>query len=216
MDNNFVFTENHKLYYQALRDKKMYPTVAYGCAGTSKTYGAVAAAYEALMDKKVNKIICTRPNVSFADKNGFLPGTEREKMAPWVRPLLQHLSVFCSKQFIEQLEANGKLEFYPLEFIQGMTFDNAFIIVDEVQNMSFEQIKVFLTRTGKYSKVVMCGDIAQVSPKFSHSGLAEFIRMVEKLDLPVHRIEFSPDDIVRSDVCKQFILAFDEWEKYKQ
>ena len=182
-------TENHKLYYQALRDKKMYPTVAYGCAGTSKTYGAIAAAYEALMNKKVSKIICTRPNVSFADKNGFLPGTEREKMAPWVRPLLQHLSVFCSKQFIEQLEANGKLEFYPLEFIQGMTFDNAFIIVDEVQNMSFEQLKVFLTRTGKYSKVVMCGDVAQVSPKFPHSGLAEFIRMTEKLDLPVHSLQ---------------------------
>lgn len=208
-------TENHKLYYQALRDKKMYPTVAYGCAGTSKTYGAVAAAYEALANREVQRIICTRPNVSFADKNGFLPGTEREKMEPWVRPIMQHLKVFANQQTIDRFEDEGKLQFYPLEFIQGMTFDNAFIIVDEVQNMSFEQLKVFLTRTGKWSKVVMCGDIAQVSPKFPHSGLAEFIKMCEKLDLPVHRIEFGPDDIVRSDVCKQFILAFSEWEKRK-
>ena len=209
-------TENHKLYYQALRDKKMYPTVAYGVAGSGKTYGAVAAAYEALVNKRVEKIICTRPNVSFADKNGFLPGTEREKMDPWVRPILQHLSVFANKQFLDQLENHGKLQFYPLEYIQGMTFDNAYIIVDEVQNMSFEQLKVFLTRTGKYSKVVMCGDVAQVSPKFAHSGLSEFIRMVEKLDLPVHRIEFGPDDIVRSETCKQFILAFDKWDQIKE
>ena len=107
---------------------------------------------------------------------------------------------------------NGRLTYMPLEFIQGLTFDNTFIILDEVQNMTFEQLKVFLTRIGKWSKVVLCGDIAQVSPKFRGSGLAELIDMVDELELPVHTVEFTSDDILRSDVCKQFIVAFDKWE----
>lgn len=208
-------TENHKLYYQALRDKKMYPTLAYGSAGTGKTYGAVAAAYEALMNKKVERIICTRPNISFSKESGFLPGTEREKLLPWIRPILQHLGVFAHKAQIEDWEKSGKLVFYPLESIQGLTFDNSFVILDECQNLSFKQIMVFLQRTGDYSKVVMCGDIAQVSPMFKESGLAEFIDLVEHFQLPVHRIHFTRDDIVRSGVCKQFVIAEEEWEILK-
>lgn len=205
-------TENHKLYYQALRDKKMYPTLAYGSAGTGKTYGAVAAAYEALMNKQVERIICTRPNISFAKESGHLPGNEREKLLPWIRPILQHFGVFANHHFIEDLEKRGKLVFYPLEHIQGLTFDNSFVILDECQNLSFKQLMVFLQRTGEYSKVVLCGDIAQVSPMFKGSGLAEFIEMVEYFDLPVHRIHFTRDDIVRSGVCKQFVIAEEDWE----
>lgn len=208
-----VMPSNHDLYAHALRDKPRYPVIAYGSAGTGKTYGAVAAAYEYLSNKRVERIIVTRPNVSFADKMGMLPGTEREKMEPWVRPILQHLSVFANRGTIESWEKNGKLVFYPLEYIQGMTFDNAFIIVDEVQNMSFDQMKVLLTRVGHYSKLVLCGDVAQVSPKFHHSGLAELLRMVRSQDIPVHTIEFGPDDIVRSEQCKQWILAFEQHER---
>lgn len=206
---------NHDLYNIALGDKKLYPVIAYGSAGTGKTYGAVAAAYEALMNKKVQRIICTRPNVSFADKNGYLPGTEREKMGPWVRPIMQHLNTFVNSHVTELWEREGKLQFFPLEYIQGMTFDNSFIIVDECQNMSFDQLRVFLARIGKWSKVVLCGDIAQVSPHFRNSGLKELIDMVQFYNMPVHVIEFGREDIVRGDICKQFVIAFENWDEKK-
>lgn len=207
--------DNHKLYELALRDKKRFPTIAFGSAGTGKTYGAVKAASEGILNKQYQQIIVTRPNVSFADKNGFLPGTEREKMEPWIRPIMQHLNTFIKPYMTQKWEEEGKLLFYPLEFIQGMTFDNAFIIVDECQNITFEQLKVLLTRTGKYTKIVLAGDVAQVSPKFQNSGLAELIKMIKQQNLPVHLIEFTREDIVRSPQCKMWIEAFEDWENKK-
>lgn len=203
---------NTTTYRLALRDKKMYPVIAFGSAGTGKTYEAVSAACEGLKSKAFRQIIVTRPNVSFADTNGFLPGTEREKMEPWVRPILQHMGAFSSQAAIEKWEATGQLTFYPLEFIQGMTFDRSFVIVDECQNITFEQLKVLLTRIGKWSKLVLCGDIAQISPKFANSGLAKLIKMIDTMELPVHMIEFDYNDIVRSEQCKMWIMAFQEWE----
>lgn len=207
---------NHDLYYQALRDKQMYPTIAFGSAGTGKTYGAVEAAFEALTMKRVGQIVITRPNVSFADTTGFLPGTAREKLNPWVKPVLQHLHTFIQPRVTELWEKQGKLQFHLLEHIQGLTFDNSFVILDECQNMTLAQLKVFLTRMGKYSKVVLCGDIAQTSPKFKNSGLAELIQIIEKYDMPVHRIEFGPEDILRSDMCKKWITAFEKHEREKE
>lgn len=204
---------NKDLYYQALRDKKMYPTIAFGTAGTGKTYGAVQAAVEMLGDGRVSQIIVTRPNVSFADTTGYLPGTAREKMEPWIRPVMQLLTNFAPMGIIESWEKKGKLQFHLLEHIQGLTFDNSFVILDECQNMSSGQLKVFLTRIGKHTKVVLCGDVAQTSPKFKNSGLADLIDMVEKLKLPVHYIEFGPEDILRGDICKMFIKAFEKWEE---
>lgn len=216
---------NHDLYKLALHDKKQYPTIAIGSAGTGKTYGAVEAALDQLLHRKVERIICTRPNVSFADKNGFLPGTEREKMDPWVRPIIQHIDNIMKqgidlkgvkeKISADYLEREHRLLFYPLEYIQGMTFDRSFIILDECQNMSFEQLKVFLTRVGKWSKVVLCGDIAQVSPQFKNSGLAELLKMVDYSQIPVHVIEFTHEDILRSEQCKQWIIGFEAWENRK-
>jgi phosphate starvation-inducible PhoH-like protein len=206
----------HSAYKLALNDHDMLPTIAYGSAGTGKTYGAVEAAVEWLERGRKQKVLICRPNVSFADGNGYLPGTEREKMEPWIRPVQQHFSNFGIRHnHQENLEKNGKLTYMPLEFIQGLTFDNTFIIVDECQNMTFDQIMTFITRVGKWSKVVLCGDIAQVSPKFKNSGLAEFLDMVEYFDMPVHTIHFDRDDILRSDICKRFIIAREEWEKIK-
>lgn len=206
-------TKNHKLYDLALRDKPLTPVIAYGSAGVGKTYGAVGAAIEWLDKHKHNKVMVTRPNVSFAKESGYLPGTEREKMEPWVRPIQQNfVANGANKGRQESWEKHGNLVYMPLEFIQGLTFDNTFIIVDECQNMTFQQLKVFLTRTGKWSKVVLCGDIAQISPKFRGSGLAELIQMIGYFNLNVHTIEFTRDDILRSEQCKAWIEAFDAWE----
>lgn len=207
-------TKRHELYDIALRDRGLMPVVAYGSAGSGKTYGAIGLAVEWLEGRKKSQVILARPNVSFAQTNGFLPGGEREKLLPWIRPLQQNFiahGVGIAHQ--EDLEKNKRVQYYMLEHIQGLTWDNALVIVDECQNMSFEQIKVLVTRMGKYSKLVLCGDVAQTSPLFKGSGLAEFIRMVETLDLPVHTIHFTVDDVLRSDQCKMMIGAFEQWER---
>lgn len=205
--------DNHKLYELALTDRGLLPVIAVGPAGTGKTYGAVGAAVEWLQDKR-KKVLVTRPNVSFAKENGYLPGTEREKMTPWVRPIEQNFQFHGMKTGnLAMLEKEGRLVYMPLEYIQGLTWDDTFILVDEVQNMSFEQMKVFLTRTGKYSKVVMCGDVAQTSPKFKQGGLSELLRMVEATGVPAHVINFTHEDIRRSEQCKSWIVAFDAWEE---
>lgn len=204
----------HKLYELALDDKELMPVVAYGSAGTGKTYGAVGAAVDWLDANKYHKVLVVRPNVSFADTNGFLKGTEREKLEPWIRPIEQNFIMHgVNKSSLANYEKFGRLSYVMLEHIQGLTWDNTFIIVDECQNMTFDQLRVLVTRLGNYSKLVLCGDVAQVSSKFRGSGLAKFIDMVKYYDLPVHTIEFTRDDILRSDMCKKFIVAFEEWEK---
>ncbi|MNQ21490.1 PhoH-like protein [compost metagenome] len=206
-------TKKHDLYHQALNDKKLMPVVAYGSAGTGKTYGAVERAVAWLNEGRKNQVLLCRPNVSFADTNGFLPGNEREKLAPWIRPFQQNFvehGIGLRHQL--DLEGNGRIQYQMLEHVQGATWDNCLIILDEVQNVTFEQLRVLTSRTGEYSKLVMCGDIAQTSPKFANSGLAEFVKMVEYLDLPVHTIHFTADDILRSATCKMFICAFERWE----
>lgn len=206
-------TKTHELYDHALRDKKNMPVVAFGSAGTGKTYGAIGRAVEWLNEGRRNQVILARPNVSFADTTGYLPGSEREKLAPWVRPLEQNFNQHgIGKAHQEDLEKLHKINYFMLEHIQGLTWDNSLVIVDECQNMTFEQIRVLVTRMGEYSKLVLCGDVAQTSPLFRNSGLAEFIRMVETYDLPVHTIHFTSDDILRSDTCKMFIKAYERWE----
>lgn len=207
-------TNTHKLWELSLRDRDMMPCIGYGSAGTGKTYGAVGAAVEWLEKGNKQKVIVTRPNVSFADDVGFLPGTEREKLDPWVRPIQQNLAAHgIGKAHQEDLEKRGKIAYQTFAFIQGLTFDNSFIIVDECQNLTFDQIKAVFTRVGNWSKLVLCGDIAQTSPHFKGSGLAEWIEMTKKLNLPFHTIEFTQDDILRGNVCKQTIIACEKWEE---
>jgi phosphate starvation-inducible PhoH-like protein len=214
MRDNPSITSRHKTYELMLHDKDKLPVLAFGSAGTGKTYGAVQAALAALNEGSIDKIIVTRPNVSFADKSGHLPGSEREKMDPWIRPILQILAQLgLNRGHISDMEKHGRLVFYPLEFIQGMTFDNSFVIVDECQNMSIDQLRVMLQRMGRYSKLVLCGDIAQVSPRFHMSGLGEFVAMCEEVECDIHMIEFGIDDVVRSRQCKHWIQKFEEWEK---
>jgi phosphate starvation-inducible PhoH-like protein len=210
-------TQNHKLYDMALRDHDLLPVIAYGSAGTGKTWGAVKAAVEWIDKGKGRKMLVTRPNVSFAGTMGYLPGDAREKLLPWIKPIMKAFEdhgVSYSHQ--ENLEKNGKLVYMPLETIQGETWDDTFIILDECENMTLQQLKVFLTRIGKWSKVVLCGDIAQVSPLFKNSGLKELLSMINHFDMPVHTISFTTEDIVRSPMCKQWVIAFENWDLVKQ
>lgn len=208
-------TKTHEQYEHALYDRSNMPVVAFGVAGSGKTYGATGRAVEWLKGGNKSRVVFCRPNVSFADTNGYLPGSEREKLGPWIRPIQQNLSAHGYNQGMqESAENNGNLVYTMLEHVQGLTFDNTLVIVDEVQNTTFEQLKVLVTRMGEHSKLVLCGDIAQTSPKFRNSGLKRFIDMVYKYDLPVHTIEFKADDIMRSETCKMFILAFEKEEGY--
>ena len=209
-------TIRHTEYDLALRDHDMLPVIAYGCAGSSKTYSAVKFAIEWLKTKN-RQVIITRPNVSFAKELGFLPGNEREKMVPWIRPIEQYfVKQGVSKASLEAMERSGSLTYIPLEYVQGLTFDNTLLICDEVENMTLVQLKSLLTRQGKWSKTVLCGDIAQTSPYFRNSGLAELLQMVKATDIPVHTIEFMPEDIVRSKQCRAWIEAFDDWDIIKR
>lgn len=205
-------TNRHQSYNQALYNRNQTPVIAIGCAGTGKTYGAVKRAIS-WIEQRGNRVVVTRPNVHFADQSGYLPGTEREKIDPWVRPvqqLFEQLGISASEQ--QYMEKCGQLTFVPLESIQGLTFDNALIIVDECQNLSFKQLQVLLTRTGQGSQLVLCGDVAQISPLFKNSGLAELIQMIDHFGIPVDIIEFTREDVLRSEQCKRWICAFEDWE----
>jgi len=204
--------KSHDMYAMALRSHDFTPVVAYGSAGTGKTYGAVERAVEWLRANKKSKVVVTRPNVSFAKTLGHLPGDEKDKMEPWVAPVRQNLENFATPGEILDWERKGRLVYKPLEHIQGLTFDNSFILLDEAQNCTFDQLKVFLTRTGKYSQVVISGDIAQTSPYFKGSGLGELIEMINRLGLNISTVQFDRDDILRSEQCKMFIYAFEDWE----
>lgn len=205
-------TRQHKMLDLALHDKDNLPTVAYGSAGTGKTYMAIRAAVAAVESREKQQILLVRPNVSFADSLGFLPGSVAEKLAPWLVGIDRYLVEFLGKGKLESWKNSGKIKYEALEHIQGQSFDNTFLVVDEVQLTSFQQIKVLLTRVGINTKIVLCGDVAQVSPKFRQSGLAEFLQMVDYLSLDVHSVEFTSKDIMRSEMCRKMIEGFDTWE----
>lgn len=203
-------TKNHSTYHVMLKDP--LPTVCIGSQGTGKTYGAVEEAVRQLKEGRIRKIVASRPNVPFADTLGFLPGTDEEKMAPWVRPMKDLLLQFMPHHELEDLIKNKKIEFFPFEHIQGLTFDNSFIILDEAQNASFNQLKIFLGRQGLYSKTVVCGDVRQTSDLFKKSGLGELVRMVRSTRVRCNIIEFTLEDCVRSAECKHWLECFEEWE----
>jgi len=205
-------TKRHQLYEQALRDKLMFPVIAHGSAGSGKTYTAVEFAVEWLGRGKSQKVVVIRPNESFCKSLGFLKGSMREKLDPWVQSVEKcFVEVGVPKTKLALMEKRGQLEYVALEFIQGLSFHNTLVIVDEAEDVDFKSLKMLLTRMGRYSKLVLCGDTAQTASKVN-SGLDELINMVEYLNLDCHTIRFTPDDILRSEQCKHWLLAFDKWE----
>jgi phosphate starvation-inducible PhoH-like protein len=198
--------DNQRLYLGALETSDQ--VIVCGYSGTGKTY--VAATYAANMyaTRKIDKIILTRPNVSVGKDLGYFPGTLEEKFAPWAAPVLDVLNEQLGKGVVESGIKNGNIEMAPLSTMRGRSFKNAFIILDEGQNTTIPEIKMFLTRVGKGCKVVINGDVKQ-SDITGQSGLSKIIHLAKKHQLPVPVIEFGVDDIVRSDICKAWIIAFE-------
>jgi phosphate starvation-inducible protein PhoH and related proteins len=181
--------------------------ISLGPAGTGKSYIASTMAADMLALKKIDKIILTRPNVPVGRSLGFFPGELEEKFAPWAAQIIHDMKQrLGASRFEAELKA-GKIEMVPFEVMRGRSWDRAFILLDEAQNTTPEEMKMFLTRIGKYSKVVINGDIKQSDIKGT-SGLRKIIDLIDKRDLPVPVVEFTIDDIVRSDICAMWIKAF--------
>jgi phosphate starvation-inducible PhoH-like protein len=203
-------TLNQKHYVDAI-DKR---TIVFGIgpAGTGKTYLAVAKAVQALQAKQVNRIILTRPAVEAGERLGFLPGTLFDKIDPYLRPLLDALHDMVDPDSIPRLMQAGTIEIAPLAYMRGRTLNDAFIILDEAQNTTPEQMKMFLTRLGFGSKVVVTGDITQVDlPSGTQSGL----RVVRDILSDVHDVEFamlSSADVVRHRLVADIVDAYARWD----
>ncbi|MBX3255476.1 MAG: PhoH family protein [Chitinophagaceae bacterium] len=183
---------------------------AVGPAGTGKTYTAVALAVRALKNKSVKKIILTRPAVEAGESLGFLPGDLKEKIDPYLRPLYDALDDMIPADKLGYYMSTRVIEIAPLAYMRGRTLDNAFIILDEAQNATDLQIKMFLTRIGANAKAIITGDLTQVDlPKHQRSGLEKAIRILRNIDGITH-IELDEDDVVRHRLVKAIIRAYDK------
>jgi phosphate starvation-inducible PhoH-like protein len=182
---------------------------AIGPAGTGKTYTAVALAVKALKNRMVKKIILTRPAVEAGESLGFLPGDLKEKVDPYLRPLYDALDDMLPAEKLAQFMANRVIEIAPLAFMRGRTLDNAFIILDEVQNCSTAQLKMFLTRLGPSAKCIITGDLSQVDlPFHQKSGLRRSIDLLAGLK-GIATIKLDAEDVVRHRLVKEIILAYE-------
>jgi len=178
-----------------------------GPAGTGKTYVTATFAADLYITKEIDKIVITRPHITVGKDIGYLPGTLEEKTYPWALPVLDVLIKHLGKGAVETGIKNGNIEMAPLALMRGRSFDNSFIIVDETQNITTHELKMLLTRVGEGSKIVLNGDVQQ-SDLPSGDGLSKVIHLAKKHMLPVPVIEFGIDDIVRSDICAQWVKIF--------
>ncbi len=193
-------------------------TVVFGIgpAGTGKTYLAMAKAVQALQAKQVNRIILTRPAVEAGERLGFLPGTLFEKIDPYLRPLYDALHDMIDPDSIPRLMANGTIEVAPLAYMRGRTLNDAFIILDEAQNTTPEQMKMFLTRLGFGSRIVVTGDVTQVDlPGGTRSGLREVREILEGVE-DVHFATLSSVDVVRHRLVSDIVDAYAKWDAAKE
>lgn len=204
-------TLGQKQYVEAIKNNTI--VLGIGPAGTGKTYLAVAMAVKAFREHKIKKIILTRPAVEAGEKLGFLPGDLQDKVDPYLRPLYDALyDMFGAESFARYME-KGIIEVAPLAYMRGRTLDEAFIILDEAQNTTSEQIKMFLTRLGNESRMVITGDITQIDlPDAKKSGLVEAIKVLKGIDdISIHR--FSEKDVVRHRLVQDIIKAYEKFNE---
>lgn len=206
-------TLGQKKYVEAIGKNTI--TIGIGPAGTGKTYLAVAAAVSAFREKQVNRIILTRPAVEAGEKLGFLPGDLQNKVDPYLRPLYDALFDMLGTETYSKYLERGNIEVAPLAYMRGRTLDDSFIILDEAQNTSREQMKMFLTRLGFGSKIVITGDVTQVDlPKDKISGLKEASRLLKGID-DIAICTLTSEDVVRHRLVQRIIEAY-ESEKDKK
>lgn len=202
---------NQLRYIQAMERSDL--VFAIGPAGTGKTYLAVAVAVQMLMNKRVNRIILTRPAVEAGEKLGFLPGDLQEKVDPYLRPLYDALYDIMDYERVERFLERRTIEIAPLAFMRGRTLGDSFIILDEGQNTTSEQMKMFLTRIGLDSKVVVTGDVTQIDlPPGKRSGLVEAREILSGIE-GIEFVYFTEKDVVRHPLVKSIIRAYEERSK---
>lgn len=215
-----------KAIYKTLSGEKFYPknqhqsdymdslrynelTIALGSAGTAKTLFGVIASLNALKHGEVERIVITRPAVEAGENLGFLPGDLKEKLSPYLQPIYDYVERLTSKQRLEQMLYDGSLLVVPLAFMRGRTFDNSFILLDEAQNATLDQIKMLTTRVGFNSKIVITGDPTQVDLKpVSRSGLKEATELLEDIQ-GIGVVKFTTQDVLRSPLASKLVKAFD-------
>ena len=204
-------TFGQKKYIEAIRNNTI--TIGVGPAGTGKTYLAVALAVSAFRAKQVNRIILTRPAVEAGEKLGFLPGDLQQKVDPYLRPLYDALFDMLGAESFQRYQERGNIEVAPLAYMRGRTLDDSFIILDEAQNTTVEQMKMFLTRLGFNSKIVVTGDITQIDlPDGKRSGLVDIIKILKNVD-DIQTVRFSEKDVVRHKLVQEIIKAYEKYEE---
>lgn len=187
---------------------------ALGPAGSGKTYTAIALAVRALRNREVRRIVLSRPAVEAGERLGFLPGDLKEKIDPYLQPLYDALNDMIPAKKLESHLEEGVIQIAPLAFMRGRTLDNAFVILDEAQNTTLPQMKMFLTRMGMNSKFIITGDVTQIDlPRTQDSGLVQAIRLLKKID-GISIVELDESDIVRHRLVKEIVKAFDKGLKY--
>ncbi len=204
-------TVGQRVYCDDIRDNTI--TIGVGPAGTGKTYLAVAMAVTAFRAQEVNRIILTRPAVEAGEKLGFLPGDLQQKVDPYLRPLYDALFDMLGAETYQRYVERGNIEVAPLAYMRGRTLDDSFIILDEAQNTTSEQMKMFLTRLGFHSKMVITGDVTQIDlPQGKRSGLKEAVRILKSVkDIAVFR--FTEKDVVRHKLVQDIIRAYEKAER---
>ena len=205
--NIYARSSNQTKFVQLIKSKDL--VFGVGPAGTGKTYLAVACAVESLLKKDINKIILSRPAVEAGERLGFLPGDLKEKIDPYLRPLYDAMNDLIPEKTLERYIENNTIEIAPLAFMRGRTLENAFIILDEAQNTSSMQMKMFLTRLGKNSSMVVVGDSTQIDlPRGERSGLSEILEIMPKTN-DIGQVHFKNKDITRHRLVSKIVKAYE-------
>lgn len=203
-------TLGQRAYVEAVRKHEL--TLAVGPAGTGKTYLAMAMAVVALKAKEVERIVLTRPAVEAGEKLGFLPGDMTQKVDPYLRPLYDALHELMGADSYQRLAERGTVEVAPLAFMRGRTLSDAFIILDEAQNATSEQMKMFLTRLGANSRCIVTGDVSQTDlPRDKKSGLVEAVNVLRNVE-GVAIVELTARDVVRHELVQRIVQAYEKYE----
>ena len=199
---------NQSLYIKSIEENDM--VFAIGPAGTGKTFLAIAEALKYLMNHSIEKLVLTRPVVEAGERLGFLPGDFESKINPYLRPLYDAMEAMIPGDLLKKLEETGKIEIVPLAYMRGRTLSESFIILDEAQNTTREQMKMFLTRVGERSKAVITGDITQIDlPKSVVSGLIHVIAILKNIK-EIRFVFFNETDVVRNELVRKIVKAYED------